>query len=101
MLERRNNVWSVVFAEFYFGEFTHLIFRFFQQLKQSGDRLAIDPGRLHEGAALVCNSVDPAMDMIAVGITEMVLHVADDWVLPVGYINRAIGTNVDGGWTEV
>ena len=41
------------------------------------------------------------MDVIAAGIAEMMLHVADDRVLPLQEINRAVGANFDVGWPEI
>src|SRR4051794_7880786 len=39
--------------------------------------------------------------MVAIGVAEMMLHVADDWVLPIGHIDRTVGSDVHGGGAEV
>jgi len=41
------------------------------------------------------------MVVVPIGITEVMLHVADDWILPVGEINRAIRPNVHRGWAKI
>ena len=45
--------------------------------------------------------VDPAMDPIAAGIAQVVLHVADDRVLPVGEIDRPVGAHLQIGRPEI
>src|SRR5262249_23041061 len=42
-----------------------------------------------------------AVRVITVRITQMVLHMADDGVLPVAKINRAVRAHVDSGWPKV
>ena len=44
---------------------------------------------------------DAAMGLIAVWVTNVVLHVADDDVLPVGDIERSIAADLEVGRAEV
>jgi hypothetical protein len=78
-------------AQFDLGPLADLIFRLFQQIKQRGHGLAIDLEGLHQRAAFVGEAINPAMLVIAIGIANVVLHVADEGILPVENVQRAIG----------
>ena len=72
-----------------------------EQVEQLLDRLAGDLGGLQERPALVGDPVDPAVDPVAARVAEVVLHVADDRVLPVDEPDRAVGPDLEVGGAEV
>ena len=66
--------------------------------KQRRDGLAGDGHVLLQGAALVDNAVNPAVRMVAVGIADAVLHVADDGVRPIGNVECAVWRRTRRRW---
>ena len=83
---------GVVFAELDLGEVADLVFAALEQFEQRGDRLAVDLGLPREWAALGGDAVDAAVLVVAVCVAEMALEVADERVVPVHDVERAIGT---------
>src|SRR5438093_1220697 len=69
--------------------------------KQLGDRLAGDRGRLRQRPALVADAVDAAVLAVAAGVAQVVLHVADDRVVPVQEVDRPVRPHADVGGPEV
>ena len=70
-------------------------------LEQCGDGLSCDGHLLLEGTVYGRDAVDSAVNVVAVGVANVVLHVADDDVLPVGDVHRAVFTKDSVGWAEV
>ena len=62
----------------------------FQIFEQSRNRLAIDGDWLLKRPTDGSHAVDATMSVVAVGIADVVLHVANDDVVPVAEIQRAI-----------
>src|SRR5215831_4688416 len=100
-VESRLHFPEVVFGEFDFRPFTHLVFGCFEQIEQGRNRLPIDFRGLRQFPAFISHAVNPAMGVIAIWITEMMLHMADDRVLPVAEINRAVRPNIHRYRAEV
>ena len=57
--------------------------------------------RLDQRAGRVGNAVDPAMLMISIGITGIVLHVSNQCILPIDDIERAIRCEFEVGGSKV
>ena len=73
----------------------------FSRVEQLFDRLAGDARRSFQRAAGVRHAVHAAVDAIAIGIPQVVLHVADDRVVPVGEVDRPVGTDLEVGRAKV
>ncbi len=65
------------------------------------DRLARDLQRLEQRPAFIGHAVDAAVGPVAAGIAEVVLHVADDRVLPLQEVDRSVRTNLDVGRAKI
>src|SRR5205807_3780673 len=76
------------------------VFRLLEQVEQLIDRLARDPRGCEKRTAFIGNAVDAAVCAIAVGVAYVVLHVADDRVLPVEEVDGAVRRNLDVRGTE-
>ncbi len=63
--------------------------------------MAVDFDRFLQGAVLDRQTEDPAVFVVTVGVPNVVLHVADDDVLPVGNIQRAVFADDRVGGTEI
>ncbi len=72
-----------------------------EQLQQGLDRSAGDLRRRREGAPLAGHPIDPPVSPVAARVAEVVLHVADDRVLPIEKIDRAVGPGLDVRRPEV
>ena len=72
----------------------HLPMRYlYQQALRSGDSILWTPRnrrRLIERPTVVRNPIHAAMRMVAIRVTQVVLHVTDDRVVPVGEVNRTV-----------
>ena len=100
-LRRGDDLRAVVLREFHLGEFADAVLRLLEKFQQGFDRLAVDLLRRQKRAAFVGDAIDAAEAHGAVGVTEMVLQVADDRVVPVGEVEGAVGSGGDRGGTEV
>ena len=100
-LERRDHVGTVVFAEFDFRQRPRVVLRHFEKFEQCRDRLAVDLRRLEKRPAFVGDAIDAAMLVIAIRIAQIVLHVADDRVAPIGEVECAIRPDIDLRRAEV
>ena len=70
-------------AEFAAGAVAGAVFGELEILQEFCDRLAINWGGLDEGTGGIGDPVDAAMNVIAVGVPGIVLHVADEDVVPI------------------
>ena len=77
-------------AEFDAGAMAHAVGGMFQVFEQGGDGLAVDGDGLLQLAAFGGHAVDAAVFVVAVGVADVVLHVADDDVVPVGNVEGTI-----------
>ena len=68
----------------------HAVGGMFQVFEQGGDGLAVDGDGLLQLAAFGGHAVDAAVFVVAVGVADVVLHVADDDVVPVGNVEGSI-----------
>ena len=83
------------------GPVTHPVDRIGKQRHQLRHLTTGDRHRLGHRCVSHHHPVDPAMDPIATGIAQVVLHVADDRVLPVGEIDGAIRAHLQIGRPEI
>ena len=72
-----------------------------EELDELGHGAAADRHRLGHGLAIHHHPVDAAVDSVAAGVAEVVLHVADDRILPVGEVDGAVGPHLEIGGAEV
>ena len=72
-----------------------------QQRHEFGHGSARDRRWFHERLAIHHHAVDATVDPVTAWIAKIVLHVADDRVLPVGEIDRPIGPHLQVGRSEV
>src|SRR5947209_4702733 len=71
------------------------VFGLLEQIEEFGDRLIGDFGRSKQLALRIGNAIDPAMLAATARVAEVVLHVADDGVVPVEEVDCAIGADFD------
>ena len=88
-------------GKFHPGAVTHAVDRVLEQVEQCLDRLAVHADFFGKLASLVGHAKDAAVGLIAVWVTNVVLHVADDDVLPVGDIERSVAADLEVGRSEV
>ena len=77
-------------AELDAGAVAHAVGGVPEVFEQGGDRLAVDGDGLLQFATLGRHAVDAAVLVVAVRVAHVVLHVADDDVVPVGDVERAV-----------
>jgi hypothetical protein len=82
---------AVALPELDLGQFADVLLGFLQQIQQRGDRLPMDLRGLQQLAAFVGDAVDAAVLLVAIRIAQMMLHVADERLVPVREIERAVG----------
>ena len=78
------------FAELDAGAMTHAIGGMLEVFEQRGDGLTVDGDGFLQFAAFGGHAVDAAVFVVAIWVAYVVLHVADDDVVPVGDVERAI-----------
>src|SRR5205823_4225981 len=81
-------------AQLDLGTSAHVVFRLLQQIKKFLDGFAGDLRGLEQRPALISDSIDPSVGMIAVWVAEMMLQVSNDRIMPVEKVNRAIGSDI-------
>ena len=62
-----------------------------QVFQQHGNRRACDVRGLHQRAAGIGDAIHSAVHVVAVRVARIVLHVANENVLPIDDIERAVG----------
>ena len=72
-----------------------------EELDELGNRAAANRHRLGHRLAIHHHPVDAAVDPVAAGVAEVVLHVTDDRVLPIGEVDGAVGPHLEIGRAEV
>ena len=97
----RDDLGRVALAQLDLGQFASLVLGLLEQVQESGDGLALDLGGLHERTPLVGNAIDAPVLVAAVRVTQMVLHVTDDRLMPIGEVNRAIRARANANRAEV
>lgn len=78
-----------------------MILRFLQQFEQGRDALTRNHRALEQRKRRISDAIDAAMFVVAIWIAQMMLHVADDRILPIGEVHRAVRADVDGDRPKV
>ena len=99
--EGGDHVLGFAFAELDAGAVAREVGAFLEQVQQLSDRFAVYLHGRHQLAAFVGDAVHAAELMVAAGVPHVVLHVADDDVLPVGHVHGAVAADLEIGWAEV
>ena len=100
-LHRGDHLPRIVPVQLELGPFAHLVLRFLEQLEQRFDGLTVDGRSWEQRPALVGDPVNPPMPVVPVGVPQMMLHVPDDRLVPVGKVNGAVRTGGDGDGTKI
>ena len=90
-----------VAAEFATGAVAGAVFGLLEVLEEFGDGSAGDLRGLHQRTLRVGDAVDAAMLAVAVGIACVVLHVADERIMPVDEVERAVRGELEVHRAEV
>ena len=101
LLAGRDHILGLALAELDPGAVADSVNRVLEVRHQLVEGSAVNFDCFLERLALVGDPVDPAMKMVAGGVTDIVLHVPDDDVVPVGHVERAVGTKLDVRGSEV
>ena len=96
-----DDFFGVAAAEFDVGALANAIDGMFEIFEERGDGESSDGYGFLEGAIFVDEAIDAAVGVVAVGVTDIVLHVTDDEVLPIGDVEGAIGTEDGVGGAEI
>ena len=59
-------------------------------IEQSGDRFPVDPEVPHQRSPPSGNPIHPTVSLVAIGVSDVGLHVTDDDVLPIRYVECSI-----------
>ena len=91
----------VVLAQLHLRSRPHIVFRRLEQRQQSVHRFAKNLRRRQQRTTFVGNAVDAAVLLVAVGVADVMLQMADELLTPVEEIDRAVRGTTDGGGAEV
>src|SRR6476646_6565813 len=101
LLQGGDDVLAVAAAQLDLGAVTNPVVRFAKQIEQLGNGLAgygLDPARR---GTFVRNPVNAPMDVVAAWVTQVMLQVPDNWILPFQEVNRVIRSNLEIDGTEI
>ena len=90
LLQRGHHLARITLTEFDARPLANSVGRMLEVLEQRRNRLPIDLHRLLQRTPGRRHPVDAAVLMVAVRIAHVVLHVADDHVVPVGDVERTV-----------
>jgi hypothetical protein len=79
-LQCRHHLGGVVLVQLDLRQLAREVLRLLEQIEQRRDGLAVDLRRVHERPAFVRDPIQPAVIVVAIGVADVVLHVADDRV---------------------
>ena len=101
LAESGDDLAGFTFAQLNLRAVADAIDRMFQVIEQGGDRLAVDGHWFLQRLLLVDQAVDTTVLLVAVGIADVVLHVADDHVLPVRDVEPTVCAENRVGGAEI
>src|SRR5258706_14865850 len=84
-------------TKFNSGPIANPVFWLFQQIKQFVDRLSGNLDRLQQRPAFVSDAINAAVFTVTARIAQIVLHVSDDWVVPIEEIDGTVRTDFEIG----
>ena len=93
-LDGGHHVLRVARAQLDLGAIADAVLRLLQEVQQLWNRCAGDRRGLEKGPARIRDAIDAAVQVIARGVAEVVLHVPDDRVVPVGEVEGSVGTDL-------
>ena len=88
-------------AELDFRAGPDIVFGFFQKLQETFDRFTCNLLWLEQRTSLISHTIDAPVSVIAVWVANVVLHMADDRIVPVENVERTVWRDIDGRWTEI
>ena len=101
LVRRGKNLVARVFAQLHARTLSNSIHRVLEQIEQLADRLSVHVHMSGQRAALTGHTVNASVLLVAVWVADVVLHVADDDVLPVGNIESSVVTDLKVGRAHV
>src|SRR5438552_1458848 len=101
LASRRDNLVGVASAKLDARPVADVVFRLLEQVEEPLDRLAGDLDGLEQRPAGIRDAVDAAMSLVPTWIAQVMLHVADDGILPVEEIHGAIRADLDSVRAEI
>ena len=101
LLRRGDDPLGIALAEFDLCQLAHAVLVLLEQVEQRRDALPVDLLLLEQRAVVVGDAINAAVFLVAIRVAQMMLHVADDVVRPVGKIDRTIRSDVHADGTEV
>ena len=99
-LDGSDCLFAVAAAQFDLGSVANARFGVFQQVEQLFDWFTGDFGWLRQRPALIGNAIYAAVDPVAARIAEVVLHVADDGIVPIRKVESAVRPDFQVGRTK-
>ena len=82
-------------TKFASGVFAVETFRGDLEVEEFFDRGFLKVRLLGEGTILISDAPNPTVGMVAAGVAEVDFAVLNDGVIPVGNVDRAVGTHFD------
>src|SRR5438128_15462 len=101
LVSRRDNLVRLARAKLDARPIADVVFRLLEQVEESLDRFAGNLDGLEQRPAGISDAVDAAMGLIPTRIAQVMLHVADDGVLPIEEIHGAVRADLDSVRTEI
>ena len=96
-----NHFGCIAGPQFSSGAVAGSVFRQLQVFEKFMDGSPGNFGWLDQGTRRIGHAVDTSVNMIAVGVTGVVLHVANQSILPIHHVKRTVGSKLQVGWAEV
>ena len=100
-MRRGHDLVGITSAELDACAIANVVLRFLKEVEESLDRLFGDLDRLEQRPGGIGDAVDAAMALIPARIAQVVLHVADDRVLPIEEVDGAVRADLDGVGPEI
>src|SRR5512146_2552262 len=100
-VERGDHLLCLPAAEFDARPITNAVFGFAQQIEQFGNRFPRDPDGLDRRTRSARHAIDTPVDVVATGVAQMMLEMADDRILPLEEVNRPIGSDLEIDGPEI
>ena len=89
-----NHLICRMFTEFNSGAVAHTVDRMLEIFEQLGNGFSIDSHWLLQRFFGVNHSVDAAMSVIPVGVADIMLHMTNDDIVPIRYVEGSVGTEI-------
>ena len=100
-LGRSHHFIGIQLADLNAGPMTDIHVRMLEVFEEFLDGKPVDLNRLLKRLALVDHAIDPPVLLVAIRVTDVVLHVSDDDIVPVSHVERTVFTKDGIGRAEV